>query len=139
MYRLLCVAALWLSLLLPSLRCENLLCYYSPIQEREREESPWFQLILSECPPDELCFKADGRYGNHSALSARGCMAESDCHQAHSLRLKGTVYTMSYACCEWHYCNSSPSATAKYFPLILSLATVALITGRVSEYSCTSL
>uniref|UniRef100_A0A3P8W2A0 Uncharacterized protein n=1 Tax=Cynoglossus semilaevis TaxID=244447 RepID=A0A3P8W2A0_CYNSE len=62
-----------------------------------------FKPIVTECPPDELCFRADGRFGNHSALSARGCMAKKDCSQVHKLRFKGSVYTMSYACCEGPY------------------------------------
>lgn len=107
--------------LLPSLLCDNLLCYYSPILEKKT-----FELIVTECPPDELCFKADGRYGNHSALSARGCMAERDCSQVHSLPLKGTIYTMSYTCCNWPYCNSCPSVTAK-LSITVALVTVAVI------------
>ncbi|XP_056138311.1 protein Bouncer [Lampris incognitus] len=120
---------LYLYLLLPSIRCDNLLCYYSPILEREKEAEANFRLILTECPPAERCFKADGRYGNHSALSARGCMAERDCGQAHSLHLKATVYTMNYACCDWHYCNSGPGVTARSFPLVLTLLTLAVIMG----------
>ncbi|GLD69560.1 protein Bouncer-like protein [Lates japonicus] len=77
MLQLLHVAVLWFYLLIPSLLCDNLLCYYSPILEREKT----FELIVTECPPNELCFKADGHYGNHSALSARGCMAKKDCSQ----------------------------------------------------------
>ncbi|XP_071753636.1 protein Bouncer [Centroberyx gerrardi] len=130
MSQLLYAAAVWLVLLLPSLRCDNLLCYYSPILEKEKEKESTFRLILTECPPDALCFKADGRYGNHSALSARGCMAERECGQAHSLPLKGTVYTMSYACCDWPYCNSCPCVTAKPLPLILTL-TLAVILGSL--------
>uniref|UniRef100_A0A3P9M7Z7 Protein Bouncer n=1 Tax=Oryzias latipes TaxID=8090 RepID=A0A3P9M7Z7_ORYLA len=64
-----------------------------------------FELVVTECPPNEMCFKGLGRYGNYTALSARGCMLEKDCSQVHSLRLLGTVYTMSYSCCDWPYCN----------------------------------
>ncbi|KAM4618212.1 protein Bouncer [Polymixia lowei] len=129
-YQLLYVAALWLVLLLPCLRCDNLLCYYSPVLENDKEESA-FKLVVTECPPDELCFKADGHYGNHSALSARGCMAEGDCDRVDSLRLKGTGYTLSYACCYWHYCNSCPRLTGKPAPLILTLAAVAVIVASL--------
>lgn len=94
-------ALLWLSLPLPLLLSENLHCYFSPILEKEIT----FELIVTECPPNELCFKALGRYGNYTALSARGCMLEKDCSQVHSLRLLGTVYSMSYSCCDWPYCN----------------------------------
>lgn len=126
-HQLLQAAGLWLYLLLPTLLCDNLLCYYSPILEREIT----FQLIVTECPPGELCFKADGHYGNHSALSARGCMAEGDCGQVHSLRLKGTVYAMSYACCDVNYCNSGPCVAARSGPLILTLVVVAIMLASV--------
>ncbi|XP_034390453.1 protein Bouncer [Cyclopterus lumpus] len=123
--QLLHFAVLWFYLLLPSVLCDNLFCYYSPILEKEKT----FELIVTECPPNELCFKAEGRYGNHSALSARGCMAKSACSQEHSIRLKGTVYTMSYSCCESPYCNSCPGATAKSLYVTVTLMTVALMTG----------
>ncbi|XP_042268188.1 protein Bouncer-like isoform X1 [Thunnus maccoyii] len=123
MLQLLHIAVLWFHLL-PSLLCDNLRCYYSPVLEKEIS----FELIVTECPPDELCFKADGRYGNYSALSARGCMAEKDCSQVHRLRLKGIIYTMSYACCDWPYCNSCLNVTAK-LAITVALVTVAVIAG----------
>lgn len=123
MLQLLRVAVLWFHLLLPSLLCDNLLCYYSPILEKEKT----FELIVTECPPDELCYKADGRYGNHSALSTRGCMVAEDCSQVHSIRLKGTVYSMSYSCCDWSYCNSCPGVTANSIYITVTLLTVAMM------------
>uniref|UniRef100_A0A3P8RRS6 UPAR/Ly6 domain-containing protein n=1 Tax=Amphiprion percula TaxID=161767 RepID=A0A3P8RRS6_AMPPE len=75
--------------------------YKYPIREKRT-----FKPTVTECPPNELCFKAVGRYGNHSTLSARGCMVEKYCRKKHSKRFKGTVYTMSYSCCDWPYCNS---------------------------------
>ncbi|XP_059191676.1 protein Bouncer-like isoform X2 [Centropristis striata] len=127
MSQLLQVVVLWLYLLLPSLLCDNLRCYYSPILEKEKK----FEFIVTECPPEELCFKADGRYGNHSALSARGCMAKRDCSQVHSLRLKGTVYTMSYSCCDKPYCNSCPGVTSTSLYITATLLTVAVTAGRL--------
>lgn len=127
MLQLLHVAVLWFYLLIPSLLCDNLLCYYSPILEREKK----FELIVTECPPDELCFKADGRYGNHSALSARGCMAKKDCSQVHNIRIKGTVYVMSYACCDRPYCNSCPVVTARLLSITVTLVTVAVMAGSL--------
>ncbi|XP_056272163.1 protein Bouncer [Pseudoliparis swirei] len=124
MLQLLHFAVLCFFLLLPSVLCDNLFCYYSPILEEKK-----FELIVTECPPDELCFKAEGLYGNYSALSARGCMAKTACSQEHSLRLKGTVYSMSYSCCESPYCNSCPGATAKSLYVTVTLMTVALMTG----------
>ncbi|XP_041794611.1 protein Bouncer-like [Chelmon rostratus] len=125
--QLLRVAVLWFYLFLPSLLCDNLLCYFSPILEKEKT----VELIVTECPPDELCFKADGRYGNHSALSARGCMAKKDCSQVHSIRLKGTIYSMSYSCCDRPYCNSCPGVTARSFYFTITLLTVGVMVGSL--------
>ncbi|XP_075993923.1 protein Bouncer [Genypterus blacodes] len=116
-------ASLWLYLLLPSLLCDNLLCFYSPILlEEEKSE---FKPILTECPPEQQCFKADGRYGNYSALSARGCMAANNCSQVHDFHFKGTVYNMTYACCDKPYCNSCPGVTARFLCLVLTLISLA--------------
>ncbi|KAK6317776.1 protein Bouncer isoform X2 [Coregonus clupeaformis] len=117
-------AILCVSLLLPSLHCNNnLLCYYSPIMYRNKT----FDLILSECPPAELCMTGNGRYGNHSALSARGCMAPTDCGQAHPLPLKGTIYTMMYACCDYNYCNAGHRVAVNSVPLMVAMMTVPML------------
>ncbi|XP_054475934.1 protein Bouncer-like [Anoplopoma fimbria] len=118
---------LWFYLLLPSLLCVNLRCYYSPILEKKHT----FQLIVTECPPNEQCFKAEGRYGNHSALSARGCMAKKDCSQVHGLSIRGTVYTMSYSCCDSPYCNSCLGIKAKPFYVTVTLLIVAVMTSSL--------
>ncbi|XP_037306731.2 protein Bouncer [Pungitius pungitius] len=123
MSQLLHFAALWFYLL-PPLLCDNRFCYYSPILEKEKT----FKLIVTECPPDELCFKAEGRYGNHSALSARGCMAKKDCSQVHGITLKGTVYTMSYSCCDSPYCNAGLGLAANSLFITVTLGTVAAMT-----------
>ncbi|XP_067356242.1 protein Bouncer [Channa argus] len=120
MLRFLHVAVLWFYFP-PLLLCNNLLCFYSPILEKDRT----FKLIVTECPTNELCFLAKGRFGNHSALSARGCMAEKDCSQVHNLRFKGTVYIMSYGCCDWLYCNACPGITANSLSITLTLTTLA--------------
>ncbi|XP_039987894.1 protein Bouncer isoform X2 [Xiphias gladius] len=121
------VSVLWFSLLLPSLLCDHLLCHYSPILANDDT----FELIVTECPPDELCFKADGRYGNHSALSARGCMAEKDCSQVRNISLKGTVYIMTYACCDRPYCNSCLLVAANLLSITVTLVTVAVTAGSL--------
>lgn len=125
MLQLLRVALLWLFLLLPSLLCDNLLCYFSPLLEKEVS----FEFIATECPPGDLCFKADGRFGNHSALSGRGCMAREDCSQTHSIRYKGSVFVMSYSCCDSPYCNSCPGVAAHPFCIAAALLTAALISS----------
>uniref|UniRef100_A0A7N6AWF4 UPAR/Ly6 domain-containing protein n=1 Tax=Anabas testudineus TaxID=64144 RepID=A0A7N6AWF4_ANATE len=125
MLQLLYVAVLWFHLF-PSLLCGNLLCFYRPLMEKEK----WFEFIVTECPPHELCFKADGRYGNYSALSARGCMAEKDCIRVHGSHFKGTVYTMSYTCCDWPYCNSCPGISATSLSISVTFMTAALMAGN---------
>lgn len=126
MLQLLRAALLWLLLLLPPpLLCDNLLCYFSPLLEKEVS----FEFIATECPPGEMCFKADGRFGNHSALSGRGCMAREGCGQTHSIRYKGSVFVMSYSCCDSPYCNSCPGAAAQPFCILAALLTAALMTS----------
>lgn len=114
--------SLWLfSLLLPSVLCENLRCYYSPIANHETRGL--FKLVVTECPPKELCYKAHGSYGSHSALTARGCMLLKDCSQVTRIRFRGVIYNTSYSCCDWPYCNSSARNTAN----LVTLFIVALI------------
>ncbi|KAK5867183.1 hypothetical protein PBY51_011698 [Eleginops maclovinus] len=125
MSQLLQAPALWIYLLLPSLLCENMRCYYSPILEKEEK----FELIVTECPPDEMCFKAEGHYGNYSALSARGCMAKKTCSRVHEIRIKGIVYTMSYGCCDSPYCNTCPGVFVQPLFITLTLMTVAVMAG----------
>ncbi|XP_037623726.1 protein Bouncer [Sebastes umbrosus] len=125
--QLLHVAVLWLYLRLPSVLCENLRCFFSPVRENEKT----VKLSVTLCPIDELCFKGEGRYGNHSTLSARGCMAQKDCSQVHQIRNKGVIYHMSYDCCAWPYCNSCPGLTAKYLYIMVTLVTVAVMAGSL--------
>ncbi|XP_028287801.1 protein Bouncer [Parambassis ranga] len=118
-------ALLVLYFLLPSLVCDNLRCLYRPILEKDKT----FERVVTECPPNELCFKGDGRYGNYSALSAKGCMAKKNCSQVSSIRLKGTVYTVTYTCCEWSYCNSCPVVSAE--PLTLAMLVTLVVAGSL--------
>lgn len=122
MLQFLHIAVLWFWLLLPSLNCSNLRCYFSPLLDKEVK----FEFIVTECPPDELCFKADGRYGNHSALSGRGCMAKKDCSQVHNIRYKGTIFILSYSCCDQPYCNSCPGLTSKSLYVTAAFLIVAM-------------
>ena len=127
MFQLLHVSVLWsLLLFLPSALCDNLRCYYSPNLETHEE----FELVVTECPPDELCFKADGRFGNYSGLSARGCMAKRGTASRCTSSATGeSVYTMSYACCDRPYCNSCTVLTAGLLSITLTLVSVAVAVG----------
>ncbi|XP_047246405.1 protein Bouncer-like [Girardinichthys multiradiatus] len=120
MLQLLPVAVLCLQLL-PLLLCENLLCYFSPILEKEKK----FELIVTECTPNEVCFKVLGRYGNFTALSARGCLLEKSCGKQSNIRLKGTGYVMTYSCCDWPYCNLG--VTVKPFYVLATLMAVCIM------------
>ncbi|XP_037833974.1 protein Bouncer-like [Kryptolebias marmoratus] len=113
-------------LCLPVLRCENLLCYFSPILEKNKEKT--FELIVTECPPKEVCFKGLGRYGNYTALTARGCMPEERCSRMSNIRVRGTVHTMTYSCCDWQFCNSC-SALKPFCIAVILVAVVVMVYG----------
>ena len=118
------VALLLCVWLLPApLRCDTLRCFYSPVQFREQEVDS--ELVVTECPPSELCFKGVGHYGNYSALTFRGCMEKESCSGTGVIRLKGTEYVLSYTCCPWPYCNAAPP-TAPARGLVLTVAAVLL-------------
>uniref|UniRef100_A0AAZ1Y266 UPAR/Ly6 domain-containing protein n=2 Tax=Oreochromis aureus TaxID=47969 RepID=A0AAZ1Y266_OREAU len=125
MLKILHIAGLWLYFLLPSVLCDNLPCFYSPMLEKDK--TPEF--VVTECPPSKVCFKADGRYGNHSVLSARGCVAKKDCSQKQKVHFKGTTYTVSYSCCDQPYCNSCLNITLEPLCLTLTLVTVWVMIG----------
>uniref|UniRef100_A0A672IDU5 UPAR/Ly6 domain-containing protein n=1 Tax=Salarias fasciatus TaxID=181472 RepID=A0A672IDU5_SALFA len=100
---------LCLYFLLPSLLCENLLCYYSPIHIIGEGDPP--QATATECFPNERCCQAEGYYGEHRALLKRGCMAEED--REDTMSFMGTQYTMNYTCCDWEFCNSCSGIAAR--------------------------
>lgn len=116
-------AAVLCYLLLPSLVCDNLRCYFSLLQLKDET----VELVPTECPPEELCFKAHGRYGNQSSLTARGCMARKDCSQVHSARVKGNIYRITYSCCERPYCNSCPGVGEETLFVTVTLLTAAVM------------
>ncbi|KAM9807713.1 protein Bouncer [Neosynchiropus ocellatus] len=118
--RCLHVTLLWLYLLAPSVRCKNLRCFFTPIAETHKKND----FVRTECPPDEVCFKAIGRYGKFEGLSGRGCLAAKDCGRADQFKYRGVEYTMTFDCCEWSYCNSCVGLTAGTFSIFLVLLTL---------------
>lgn len=122
---------LLLILLLPSLHCEKLGCFFSLFMTRESERETKFALVKTYCPDDHLCFKADARYADQSILTARGCLKLANCSQVDTVRYLGTVYELSYACCDWPYCNSSPGVTAGLLHVSAALLAAAVVTGSV--------
>ncbi|CAL8375747.1 unnamed protein product [Arctogadus glacialis] len=117
------VALLCVWLLPAPLWCDNLRCFYSPLQDREQEAES--ELVVTMCPHREFCFKGVGHYGNRSALTIRGCMENESCYQVHAIRLKGTEYVLSFNCCPWPYCNAAPPAAPSRY-LVLTPAAVLL-------------
>ncbi|XP_057693307.1 protein Bouncer [Corythoichthys intestinalis] len=110
--------------LMPAVVCGNLRCLFRPILENEYR----FEPIATECPPDEVCFKAEARYGNYSVLSASGCLPRIVCRKERHLSFKGVVYIMSYACCERPYCNTCVGLVANVF-ITVTLVTVSMMVG----------
>nr|XP_057932074.1 protein Bouncer [Doryrhamphus excisus] len=109
--------------IMPPLLCGNLRCFFTPLLEKEHKYEP----VATECPPDEVCFKADGRYGNYSALKAMGCMPKKVCSQTREMSYKGVFYTMSYACCSRPYCNTCVGLKAAAFSVTLTFVAVVMI------------
>ncbi|XP_061891623.1 protein Bouncer [Entelurus aequoreus] len=109
--------------LVPCLLCGNLRCFYRPILEKEVK----YGHVVTECRPDEVCFKAEGRFGNYSALSASGCMPRKNCRWNHELPYKGVVFTISYKCCNRLYCNACVGLKANTFSIALTLATIVVV------------
>ncbi|XP_061679702.1 protein Bouncer isoform X1 [Syngnathoides biaculeatus] len=124
MWQLLQVATFFFYLV-PSGLCGNLRCFFRPILEKDYKLDP----IVTECPPEEVCFKAEGRFGNFSALSAKGCLPKSVCSLEHDLSYKGVMYKMRYACCDRPYCNSCTGLVANTFVVTVTLVTVAVMVG----------
>ncbi|XP_061138492.1 protein Bouncer [Syngnathus typhle] len=114
--------------LMPSTLCSNLGCLYRPLMEKDIK----FQPLATECPRNEVCYKAEGRYGTHIALSSSGCMTHKVCGQERDVSYRGVVYTLSYSCCNRAYCNACGGLFANTFVIIIivTLVTVAEVVGR---------
>ncbi|KAL4656727.1 prostate and testis expressed protein 3-like [Arapaima gigas] len=103
MYRVLALL-LSIGLLFRGLPCENLLCYYCPLQVKNEI----CRMVQSKCPPQELCFKAKGWHNGYIGLTTSGCATRQQCTTEHHFRYRGTNFTMTYTCCDWNLCNSAP-------------------------------
>ncbi|XP_077372012.1 protein Bouncer isoform X1 [Festucalex cinctus] len=88
--------------LVPSVLCGNLRCHFRPILGKGEIIDP----LVTECPPDEVCYNAVGRYGTSIALTASGCMPKRDCGLERDHNFKGVFYKMSYTCCDRPLCNT---------------------------------
>ncbi|XP_037539644.1 protein Bouncer-like [Nematolebias whitei] len=109
-------------LLLPLLHCKNLLCFFMPVLEIQKEKN--IEYTVTECLPKEVCFIGLGRYGNHTALSSRGCVPKERCSGQVNVRLKGTVHKMTYSCCDWQFCNSCSALRPSCIALTLLVIAV---------------
>uniref|UniRef100_A0A8C6UGH2 UPAR/Ly6 domain-containing protein n=1 Tax=Neogobius melanostomus TaxID=47308 RepID=A0A8C6UGH2_9GOBI len=117
------VSVLLIYLMLPPLLCENLRCFYSPYTTQDTRRL--FKVVVTECPPKQLCYKATGRYGNHSALTHHGCMLLKDCNKFKMITVSGAIYNTSYSCCDRAYCNTGSGIAANF-------ATMFVVTGSLS-------
>ncbi|XP_077453651.1 protein Bouncer-like [Stigmatopora argus] len=115
-------AAMFIFCLMPVTVCGKLHCLFRPLLENDYK----FEPIVTECPPGEVCFKVEARYGNYSALSGSGCLPKTVCGQERPLTYKGAVYTMSYACCQRPYCNACVGLVANAI-ITVTLVTVAVM------------
>lgn len=114
-------SVLLIYVMLPFLLCSNLRCYYSPYITNDTRKV--FKLVVTECPPKQVCYKASAFYGEHDALTHHGCMLLNNCDQMKMISIKGATYNTSYSCCDWSYCNSGTGIKASFtlFVIIGSL------------------
>ncbi|XP_052008191.1 tetraspanin-33-like [Xyrauchen texanus] len=101
-------------------------CYYCPLTAFNKT----CKHVLSECPAQELCFTADGRFGRASVLFTKGCMTKSNCIRSNSSVIRGNNITFTYSCCDQDYCNSNQRCAYNHI-----LLTVTAITGLQMEMS----
>ncbi|XP_077424605.1 protein Bouncer-like isoform X2 [Vanacampus margaritifer] len=99
--QLLYVAAFFF-FLVPSVLCGNLRCHFRPVLGKDEIIPP----LETGCLPDEVCYKAVGRYGTSIVLTASGCMPKTDCGLERDHSFKGVFYKMSYTCCNGPFCNA---------------------------------
>ncbi|KAJ0029391.1 hypothetical protein NQD34_004388 [Periophthalmus magnuspinnatus] len=110
--------------MLPTLLCKNLLCYFSPYETLETKRM--FKLVVTEFPPKEVCYKAEGRCGNHTGLTHRGCMLLKNCSQVKKNSLRKTIYNTSYSRCDWSYCNSGTDVSTNFVTLFIIMGGLSL-------------
>ncbi|XP_051726744.1 protein Bouncer-like [Ctenopharyngodon idella] len=104
----------------PGVLCENLMCYFCPLTSFNKT----CKHTLSECPPQQLCFTADGRFGWASLLFSKGCMTRSDCARSKTSVVRGNNVTFTYSCCSRNYCNSSGRGAGD--PALLTVTAIAV-------------
>lgn len=104
----------------PGVLCENLMCYFCPLTSFNKT----CKHTLSECPPQQLCFTADGRFGWASLLFSKGCMTRSDCARPKTSVVRGNNVTFTYSCCSRNYCNSSGRGAGD--PALLTVTAIAV-------------
>uniref|UniRef100_A0A3B3ZR74 UPAR/Ly6 domain-containing protein n=2 Tax=Periophthalmus magnuspinnatus TaxID=409849 RepID=A0A3B3ZR74_9GOBI len=118
------ISPLLIYLMLPTLLCKNLLCYFSLYETLETKGI--FKPVVTECPPKEVCYKAEGRYGNHTGLTHRGCMLLKNCNEVKKINLRGAIYNTSYSCCDWSYCNSGTDVSTNFVTLFIIMGGLSL-------------
>lgn len=93
-------------LLTTALGLDSLLCYYCPLQRRDKS----CPNITSECLPNQRCSSSRGHYGSLHILSAQGCVDTELCGSHETISYRGVKYTVSHTCCCKDKCNSPPKS-----------------------------
>ncbi|XP_056308478.1 protein Bouncer [Danio aesculapii] len=101
---------------------QGLRCLFCPVTALNGSCVP----VVTECPVQELCYTADGRFGRSSVLFRKGCMLRTDCSRSRHEIIRGNNISFSFSCCGGHYCNSQPRAEPGGRLLLLLLAAAAL-------------
>lgn len=101
----------------PTLRTDTLLCYFCPLQHRDRSCNN----ITTQCLPDEVCVTSTGYFGALHVLSAQGCIKRNLCGSHQFVHHKGVRYNAHQACCCKNTCNHPPKADTSLKKLLLGM------------------
>uniref|UniRef100_A0AAY5F288 UPAR/Ly6 domain-containing protein n=1 Tax=Electrophorus electricus TaxID=8005 RepID=A0AAY5F288_ELEEL len=82
----------------------GLLCYYCPLQDRDKS----CLNVTTQCLPREHCSSSWGHYGSVHMVSAHGCVAQDLCGSYQMLMHKGVSFNVTYICCCHDQCNRPP-------------------------------
>lgn len=118
-----------ISLMVPAVHNKppNLRCYYLPYTTNETEDI--FKVVVTECPPEEVCYSAKGRYGMIDGLIHKGCMRLEKCDSEKMITVKGVVYNTSYSCCDWSHCNTGTCVAANLVMTLVIFGSLFIMMG----------
>uniref|UniRef100_A0A3P8WTE0 UPAR/Ly6 domain-containing protein n=1 Tax=Cynoglossus semilaevis TaxID=244447 RepID=A0A3P8WTE0_CYNSE len=117
---------LTVSLVLPAVTLDTLLCHFCPLQYKGKTCTN----LTTQCPPDHLCSSSRGYFGSVHIVSSQGCLSRTLCGSYQILSHRGIEYNASHTCCCGHKCNSKPksdSSLKKAYHLLLALTLVTVV------------